>query len=516
MSIFQRIQLEEMLLNPFLLLLTSLFSVYFVTKWIYKSCSKKRLPPSPPKLPILGNLHQFSALTHRSFQSLGRKYGPVLLLHFGSKPVFIVQSADVAMEIMKTNDLMFADKPTSRITDKLFFGSKDISVAPYGEYWRKMKSMCILQLLNAKRVQSFHSIREEETALLMERIKSFSLSGFPVNLSELFLSLTNDVICRSAFGRKYTDGKFGKRFPMLLKELLQLLGGVHIGEFIPYLAWIDRFSGFDAKVDRVAKEFDDFLEIAIQEHMNTGQEKGDAVLEGEKNRECFVDILLKIYKDIVTGVNIDRDNIKGIILDILAGGTDTASATLEWAMTELLRHPTVLKKLQKEVREILEGKRDITDNDLEKMHYLKAVIKETLRYHVPVPFLARVARDNLKIRGYDISSGTMVIINAWTIGRDPASWNDPEKFMPERFLNTSVDFRGQDFRLIPFGAGRRGCPGITFAMASVELVLVNLMQKFTWDLPDGKKGEELDIVEHPGVTIHRKNPLFAVATQCCF
>ncbi|XP_073294347.1 cytochrome P450 71A8-like [Primulina huaijiensis] len=504
-----------MLLNPFPLLIISLFLVYLVTKWIYKPCSKKILPPSPPKLPIFGNLHQLRALTHRSFQSLGRKYGPVLLLHFGSKPVFIVQSANVAMEIMKTNDLIFADKPTSRSTDKLFFGSKDISVAPYGEYWRKMKSMCILQLLNAKRVQSFRSIREEETSLLMERIKSTTSSHLPVNLSELFLSLTNDVICRSAFGRKYTNGKFGKRFPMLLKELLQLLGGVNIGEFIPYFAWTDRFSGFDAKVDKVAKEFDEFLEIVIQEHMNTGQDKGDAVSKEEKSRESFVDILLKIYKDNVTGVYIDRDNIKGIILDILAGGTDTASAALEWAMTELLRHPTVLKKLQKEVREILEGKKDITDNDLEKMHYLKAVIKETLRYHVPVPFLARVARDNTKIRGYDIASGTLVIINAWAIGRDPASWIEPEKFKPERFLNTSVDFRGQDFGLIPFGSGRRGCPGITFAMASVELVLANLMQKFNWDLPDGKKGEELDVIEHPGVTIHRKNPLFAVATECC-
>ncbi|XP_073294346.1 cytochrome P450 736A117-like [Primulina huaijiensis] len=502
-----------MLLNLFLLLLTGLFLVYFVTIWLYKPCSNKRLPPSPPKLPILGNLHQLSPLTHRSLQSLGRKYGPVFLLHFGSKPVFIVQSADVAKEIMKTNDLLFADKPTARITDKLFYNSKDILVAPYGEYWRKMKSMCILQLLNAKRVQSFHAIREEETALLIERIKSCSSSCLPVNLSELFLSLANDLICRSAFGRKYTDGN---KFPMLLKELLHLLGRVRIGEFIPFLAWIDRVSGFDAKVDSIAKEFDDFLEIVIQEHMNTGQDKGDAVVEEEKSRENFADILLKIYKDNVTGVYIDRDNIKGIILDILVGGTDTTSTTLEWAMTELLRHPTVLKKLQSEVREILKGRQDITDDDMEKMHYLKAVIKETLRYHPPIPFIARVARDSLKIMGFDIALGTMVITNAWAIGRDPASWTEPERFMPERFLNSSVDFKGHDFGFIPFGAGRRGCPGIAFATASVELVLANLMQKFEWDLVDGKKGEELDAIEHPGVTIHRKNPLFVVATQSYF
>ncbi|XP_073145718.1 cytochrome P450 71A8-like [Henckelia pumila] len=499
------------LINLFLYLVTGFFLVYFVTKWLN---TNKRLPPSPPKLPILGNLHQLSPLTHRSFRSLGRKYGPVLLLHFGSMPVFIVQSAEAAKEITKTNDLMFADKPNSRITDKLLYNSKDILAAPYGEYWRKMKSMCVLQLLNAKRVQFFHSIREEETALLVARIKSFSS---PVNLSELFLSLANDLICRSAFGRKYTDGEFGKRFPMLLKELLHLLGSVRIGEFIPYLAWIDRVSGFDAKVDRLAKEFDDFLEMVVEEHMNTGQENGEAeLLKEEKGRECLVDILLKIYKDNATGLYLDRDNIKGIILDILVGGTDTTSTTLEWAMTELLRHPTVLKKLQTEVREILKGKQGITDDDLEKMHYLKAVIKETLRYHTPIPFIARKARDNLKIMGYDIALGTMVIANAWAIGRDPASWSEPESFMPERFLDYSVDFKGQDFGFLPFGAGRRGCPGITFATASVELVLANLMQKFEWELPDGKKGEELDATEYPGVTIHRKNPLFVVATECYF
>ncbi|XP_073138731.1 cytochrome P450 71A8-like [Henckelia pumila] len=513
MVIFQQIQYDEMLLNPFLPLLISLLLVYFATKWIYKPCGNKRLPPSPPKLPILGNLHQLSALTHRSLQWLGRKYGPVLLLHFGSKPVFIVQSADAAMQIMKINDLMFADKPISRTIDKLFFNSKDIIVAPYGEYWRKMKSMCVLQLLNAKRVQSFHSIREEETSLLMERIKSSTLSCSPLNLSELFLSLTSNVICRSAFGRKYTDVKFGDKFPMLLKELLQLSGSLRIGEFIPYLTWFDRVSGFDAKVDRVAKEFDEFLEIIIQEHMNTGQENGDSE---EKCRENFLDILLKIYKENVTGFPIDKNNMKGVLLDILSGGTDTISATLEWAMTELIRHPAILKKLQMEVREILKGKQDITHSDLEKMSYLNAVIKETLRHHIPVPFIARVARDNIKIMGYDIAIGTMVLINAWAIGRDPASWIEPEKFIPERFLNSSVDFKGHDFGLIPFGAGRRRCPGVAFAMASVELVLANLVQKFDWYLPDGSRGEELDVLEHPGISIHRKNPIFAMATHCYF
>ncbi|KAL0417246.1 UNVERIFIED_CONTAM: cytochrome [Sesamum latifolium] len=503
-------------MHPFLLYLFRLISLYFIAKWLHKP--RKNLPASPPKLPILGNLHQLSALTHRSLQSLGRKYGPLMLLHFGSRPVIIVQSADAATESMKTNDLIFADKPGTRTTRRLFYDMKDISVAPYGEYWRKLKSVCVLQLLSSKRVQSFNFIREEETELLVKRIKSHHCpSRSPVNLSELFTSLTNDVICRAAFGRKYSDGEDGKKFLMLLTKGLQLVGSVSIGEFIPCLSWINRVNGFDNRVDKVAEEVDAFLEMVIQEHLNEElQSCGAADPDQDERRENFVDILLNIYKDNNTGVSIDKDSIKAIILDILAGGTDTTSATLEWAMTELLRHPMALKNLQNELRGVLKDKQDITENGLLKMNYLKAVIKETLRLHPPITFVGRQAREDVKVMGYDVGAGTMVITNIWAIGRDPASWDEPEKFKPERFLTCSVDFKGLDFELIPFGAGRRGCPGTAFGMASVELVLANLVHKFEWELPKGMKSEDLDMEEQPGVTIHTKNPLFAVATHCYF
>lgn len=198
---------------------------------------------------------------------------------------------------------------------------------------------------------------------------------------------------------------------------------------------------------------------------------------------------------------------------MLVGGTDTLSTTLEWAMTELLRHPAALMKLQTEVRELMEGKQDIADKDLGKMQYLKAVVKETLRFHPPIPLLGRIAREDFRVMGKDVAAGTMVITNTWAIGRDPACWDEPDKFEPERFLNSSVDFKGLDFELIPFGTGRRICPGIAFAATSVELVLANLVHKFEWGLPEGMKTEDLDTTEQPGASVHRKHPLLAVATQ---
>ena len=179
-------------------------------------------------------------------------------------------------------------------------------------------------------------------------------------------------------------------------------------------------------------------------------------------------------------------------------------------MTELIRNPTVRMKLQTEVWEIVQDRQVITDDDLGKMQYLKAVIKETLRLHAPASLLGRVTREDITVMGYDISANTLVFVNTWAIGRDPASWDQPEMFHPERFLNSSLDFKGVDFKFAPFGHGRRGCPGIALAIASVELVLANLVHKFEWKLPMGTKCEDLDVLEQPGINIHRKNPLLGV------
>lgn len=180
---------------------------------------------------------------------------------------------------------------------------------------------------------------------------------------------------------------------------------------------------------------------------------------------------------------------------------------------ELLRLPVILKRLQTEVREVAKDSENITENDIERMHFMKAVMKETLRLHTPIPLLVpRVAREDVKIMGYDVAKGTMVMTNAWAIGRDPSSWDDPESFNPDRFLNSSVDYKGVDFELIPFGAGRRGCPGTAFAMATNEFVLANLVHRFDWKLPNNYG--ELDMSERPGVAIRRRVPLVAIAVQC--
>ncbi|KAE9610104.1 putative cytochrome P450 [Lupinus albus] len=490
--------------------------LFLLFKWYSNSSSNQNLPPSPPKFPILGNLHQIGLFPHKTFQTLAKQYGHMMLLHFGRVPVLVVSSADAAREIMKTHDRVFASRPTMKMSNIILYDSKDVAAAKYGEYWRQIRSICVLHLLSVKRVQSLFSVRGEEVALFMEKIRNSSYSSTPVNLSESLSTLTNDIICRATLGRKY-GRESGKEFKKMMMEFNELGGSFVIGDYIPWFDWLTHLSGLYARAKRVAKQFDDLMEEIVEEHKN--RQKGannnshDDPSDSEHHND-FVDVLLWIQRTNAAGFPVDRTTIKALTLDMFIAGTDTTSTFLEWAMTELIRHPNVMKKLQDEGRNVAGGDRvHITEQDLGHMPYLKAVVKETLRLRVPIPLLVpRESMQDIKLQGYHIAAGTRVIINAWAIARDPTYWDEPEEFKPERFMDSSIDVKGNDFQLIPFGAGRRSCPGIAFAMAVNEIVLANLVHQFDWALPGGVAGETFDMSETFGLTMHRKIPLVAVAT----
>ncbi|KAK1435751.1 hypothetical protein QVD17_01520 [Tagetes erecta] len=472
-----------------------IFALLALKSYLSSSKHHKNLPPSPPKLPLIGNLHQLGSSPHRALQAMAQTYGPLMLLRLGSVPVLVASSVEAAREIMKTHDLIFASRPSLNIPSKIFYGLKDIGFAQYGEYWRQVKSIAVLHLLSNKRVQSYRQVREEEVDLMMKKIQKADESV--VNLSELLVSLTNNVICRVALGKRYD----GRKFKELFARTGALVGCFSVGSYIPSLRWVDRLSGLERKTDEVVKELDEFLEGVIDEHVS---KKGERV-----EYEDLVDVLLDIQRDNRTGFKLQKDMIKAIILDLFIGGTDTTFTSLEWAIAELLQHPRAMKELQQEARKIGQGKSMIVEEDLEKMPYLKAVLKEVLRLHTPLPLLVpHESTQDVKVLGYDIPSGTQVYINAWAIARDPSKWEAPENFIPERFLNSSIDYKGFHFELLPFGAGRRGCPGIQFAVVVNELVLANLVYKFDLALM-GQEG--LDMSEINGLTVHKKCPILVSA-----
>ncbi|KAL6646998.1 hypothetical protein ACP70R_014435 [Stipagrostis hirtigluma subsp. patula] len=229
----------------------------------------------------------------------------------------------------------------------------------------------------------------------------------------------------------------------------------------------------------------------------------------------MVDQLLQLADDPNLEVPIERDGVKAFTLDLIAGGTDTSSVTVEWAMSELLRNPEALAMATEELDRVVGGHRLVTEGDIPNLPYLEAVVKETMRLHPVAPLLTpRVSREDTFVPGaggYRIPAGTRVFVNVWAIGRDPAVWEAPEEFRPERFAGSAVDVRGHDFGLLPFGSGRRMCPGLPLGLRMVQLTLASLLQGFAWRLPDGVAAPELSMEEKFGLTMPRLVPLEAVA-----
>ncbi|XP_019086168.1 PREDICTED: putative cytochrome P450 71A28 [Camelina sativa] len=484
---------------------TFLAFLFFLNPLLKRTITTKlNQPPSPWRLPVIGNLHQLSLHPHRSFRSLSLRYGPLMLLHFGRVPTLVVSSADVAHDVLKTHDLKFANRPKTKAVDIIMNGGRDVAFSSYGEYWRQMKSVCTIHLLGKRMVSSFEKVREEEINIVMEKLEKASSSSLPVNLSNLLLNMSNDVICRVAMGRKYSREENTSNFEYQLRKVMELLGAFPVGDYIPGLAWIDKLRGLDRKMEEVSKTFVEFLERVVQEHVD----------EVEKKETLdFVDILLEIQRDKTNGFELARSDIRLIILDIFLGGTTTFFTAIDWAMILLIRHPESMKKLQEEIRMYSRNKLYVSEEEVENMKYLKAVIKEVLRLHPPGPLLIpRLLSEDVKLKGYDIAAGTMVFINAWAIHRDTTKWGpDAEEFKPERHLGLPLDFRGQDFNFIPFGSGRRLCPAIDFATTLIEVALANFVYRFNWRVENRPLGDddEYYLAETTGIEVCRKFPLIA-------
>ncbi|KAF2305570.1 hypothetical protein GH714_006825 [Hevea brasiliensis] len=353
---------------------------------------------------------------------------------------------------MKTHDVIFAQRPFLLAASIVGYNSSDLVFAPYGDYWRQMRKICTLELLTAKKVQSFRSIREEEVSKLNRSMSS--KAGSEINFSRMFNSLTYSISSRAAFGKIWKGEEI---FIPTVKKLIQLFGGFSLADVYPSIKLLHLISTVRPKLERLHQIVDKIFENIIDEHR---ARKAVGKSSARCEEEDFVDVLLNLQDHANLEFPLTNDNIKGVIMDMFIAGSETSSTTVEWAMSEMLKNPRVMEKAQAEVRQV----------------FVKS----------------------------------KVIVNAWAIGRDPNYWIGAERFYPERFLDSSIDYKGANLEFIPFGAGRRMCPGILFGMANVEFPLAHLLYHFDWELPTGVKPENLDMVEVFGAVVKRKNDLHVI------
>ncbi|KAL2946311.1 hypothetical protein AAZX31_20G006500 [Glycine max] len=493
------------LILPFLLFV--IVALKIGRRNLKKSESTPKIPPGPWKLPIIGNiLHLVTSTPHRKLRDLAKIYGPLMHLQLGELFIIVVSSAEYAKEIMKTHDVIFAQRPHSLASDILSYESTNIISAPYGHYWRQLRKICTVELFTQKRVNSFKPIREEELGNLVKMIDSHGGSS-SINLTEAVLLSIYNIISRAAFGMKCKDQE---EFISVVKEAITIGAGFHIGDLFPSAKWLQLVSGLRPKLDIIHEKIDRILGDIINEHKAAKSKAREGQDEAE---EDLVDVLLKFKdgNDRNQDICLTTNNIKAIILDIFGAGGETSATTINWAMAEMIKNPRAMNKAQLEVREVFDMKGMVDEICIDQLKYLKSVVKETLRLHPPAPLLLpRECGQTCEIHGYHIPGKSKVIVNAWTIGRDPNYWTEAERFHPERFFDSSIDYKGTNFEYIPFGAGRRICPGITLGLINVELTLAFLLYHFDWKLPNGMKSEDLDMTEKFGVTVRRKDDLYLI------
>ncbi|RVX16941.1 Cytochrome P450 71A1 [Vitis vinifera] len=382
-------------------------------------------------------------------------------------------------------------------------------LVPYGPYWRQARKMCLMELFSARRLESYEYIRVEETKSLLSSL--YKQSNSPVDLKDHLSTVSLNVISRMVLGKKYLDENVEgsivtpEEFKKMLDELFLLSGVLNIGDSIPWIDFLD-LQGYVKRMKVLSKKFDRFLEHVLDEH--------NARRKGVENyvAKDMVDVLLQFADDPTLEVKLERHGVKAFTQDLIAGGTESSAVTVEWAISELLRKPELFEKATEELDRVIGKERWVEEKDIPNLPYLDTIVKETMRMHPVAPMLVpRFSREDIKIAGYDIPKDTRVLVNVWTIGRDPEIWDQPNEFIPERFIGKNIDVKGQDFELLPFGTGRRMCPGYSLGLKVIQSSLANLLHGFKWKLPGDMKPGDLSMEEIFGLSTPKKIPLVAMA-----
>ncbi|KAL6875694.1 hypothetical protein ACP4OV_013207 [Aristida adscensionis] len=477
---------------------------------------RRNLPPGPRPLPLVGNLLSLGAgHPHRSLARLAERHGPLMALRLGSVNTVVASSADAARDILQRHDAAFSGRSILDGTRAVAHFEHSMGWLPASSpRWRTLRKVCSGELFAPHRLDAdaHLSLRREKVRQLIAHMVRLARGGVPVRVGRLATTTALNLVSCTLFSTDFADlddgvaaaPPAGEDFRSLLAELNTTAGLPNVSDFFPQLARLDP-QGLRRRIERLFGRLRAMIEEQVERRL---RERA----AGEPAKKTFLDVLLD-YRAADDGRGFDRQTLLSLLSDLFTAGTDTTAATVEWVMAELLRNPSSMAKARAEIAQVIGSKPEVEESDIAQLKYLQAVVKETFRLHPPAPLLLpHQAETTTQIRGYTVPKGTRVLINVWAIGHDSEVWPEPEKFMPERFLEKEVGFHGRDFELLPFGSGRRMCPGTPLAMRMVHLMLASLLHRFEWRLPMEVEKNGLDMGEGHGLTLAMATPLQAIAT----
>ncbi|KFK23633.1 hypothetical protein AALP_AAs74839U000700 [Arabis alpina] len=453
----------------YFLLMILLFPVFYIAYNIRSKTQPFNIPPSPPGLPVVGHLHLLKPLLHRFFHGISEQYGPIFTLRFGFRRVVVISSYPLVKECFTgQNDVVLSNRPSSLTNKYISYNNTTLGTLPYNDHWKNLRRISSVEILSPHRLDSFYHIRRDEIHRLLTSLARDNttkgdnkLDSFKeVELEPLLSDLTLNNIVRMVTGKRYYGDDVKNKeeadiFKNLINDIFTKTGAIQPSDNLPFLKFFG--SKYEEKVKSIGKSVDEVLQRLLDECRK--DKKGNTMINHlmslqEQEPEYYNDV-----------------TIKGLMMAMIIPGSDTSSVGIGWVMTHLLNHRHVLNKARAEIDEKIGQDRLIDEQDISDLPYLQNIVSETFRLTPVGPLLLpRQASEDIKIGGYDVPRGTIVLINAWAIHRDPELWHDPEKFYPDRFNGKEIktDESSDNVRtLMPFGNGRRLCPGAGLAQKIV-------------------------------------------------
>ncbi|KAM7270101.1 hypothetical protein ACFE04_029315 [Oxalis oulophora] len=497
--------------------------LFIVSYVILDKISSRNRPPGPLSLPIIGHLHLLHPIAHQQLHKLSLRYGPLISMQVGSLKGLVVSSAELTKEFLKTNDAAFSARHGFNSINYMSYYSS-FAFAPFGDFVKVMRKFSITKLMGSQTIFQLEPLRTKELKHFLRIFYNKSKLGEPVNVGNELMKLTNNIIAQMIWSSRPSDmdGEQEETWK-IVRDTTLVFGELNISNLIPFFKYVD-FQGFVKRYKSVHKRFDGLVEKVItdRQELRRKRESGE-VVEGDEQVKDFLELMLDLMEDENSELKLSRIQLKALILDFFTAGTDSAALAIEWALAELINHPELLQRAQKEVDQVVGKDRLVTESDCANLPFIQAIVKETFRLHPPIPLLERKSIEPCEVSGYKISVGTVLFVNVWAMGRNPKYWNNPMDFNPDRFLKTdtfqgeysNIDVKGQHYHYLPFGTGRRVCVAIPLALQELHTALASMIQCFDYNAVDskGNRIQVLDMSEKSGITAPRATDLLCVPTQ---